>query len=87
MLPNNPNEELMKAIAFQRLSPYMMQEKNSRMNGSKIAPDVFFYSDYLNHKSYNKCVAMLRENNIPFGYLHGVNPDITIKQIYDSLEI
>lgn len=48
---------------------------------------VFFYSDYLSHKSYNKCVAMLRENNIPFGYLHGVNPDITIKQIYDSLEI
>ena len=41
----------------------------------------------LENKSYNKCVAMLRENNIPFGYLHGVNPDITIKQIYDSLEI
>ena len=46
---------------------------------------VFFYSDYLSHKSYNKCVAMLRENNIPFGYLHGINPDITIKQVYESL--
>jgi len=47
---------------------------------------VFFYSDYLSHKSYNKCVAMLRENNIPFGYLHGINPDITIKQVYESIE-
>ena len=46
---------------------------------------VFFYSDYLSHKSYNKCVAMLRENNIPFGYLHGINPDITIKQVYERL--
>lgn len=46
---------------------------------------VFFYSDYLSHKSYNKCVAMLRENNIPFGYLHGINPDITIKQVYESI--
>lgn len=47
---------------------------------------VFFYSDYIDHKSYNKCVAMVRENGIPFGYLHGVNPDIIITQVYDVIQ-
>lgn len=66
---------------------YMDEFKAVTSNMLENHDYVFFYSDYLSHKSYNKCVAMLRENNIPFGYLHGVNPDITIKQIYDSLEI
>ncbi len=47
---------------------------------------VFFYSDYLSHKSYEKCVAMLRDNNISFGYLHGVNMDNTIKQVYEQID-
>ena len=46
---------------------------------------VFFYHNYISHKSYNKCVAMLRENNIPFGYLSGVNTDFTIRQVYEGL--
>lgn len=66
---------------------YMDEFKAVTSNMLENHDYVFFYSDYLSHKSYNKCVAMLRENNIPFGYLHGVNTDITIRQIYNSLEI
>lgn len=65
---------------------YMDEFKSVTTNMLEHHDFVFFYSDYLSHKSYNKCVAMLRENNIPFGYLHGVNIDITIRQVYEGMQ-
>ncbi|MCR4822256.1 MAG: hypothetical protein K5873_05240, partial [Treponema sp.] len=65
---------------------YMDEFKTVTANMLEHHDFVFFYSDYLNHKSFNKCVAMLRENKIPFGYLHGVNTDITVRQVYKRLE-
>ncbi len=65
---------------------YMDEFKTVTTNMLENHDFVFFYSDYLSHKSYYRCVAMLRENGIPFGYLHGVNPDITVKQVYDAIK-
>ena len=72
-----PNWSMIYMDEFKSVTPSMLEKSDY----------VFFYSDYISHKNYNKCVAMLRENNIPFGYLHGVNPDITIKQVCEGMGI
>lgn len=47
---------------------------------------VFFFTDYLNHISYNKFIAAVRERHIPFSYLHGRNIELVIKQVYEAME-
>lgn len=46
---------------------------------------VFFFSDYLNHCAYEKYISVVREHNIPFSYLHGVNVEATLREIYRSV--
>ena len=45
---------------------------------------VYFFTDYMNHISYTKFIAAVRELKIPFGYLAGTNIENTVRQIYDS---
>lgn len=45
---------------------------------------VFFFTDHLDHSTYNKYINVLREQKIPFSYLHGVNLDQIVRQIYDN---
>lgn len=45
---------------------------------------VYFFTDYMNHISYTKFIAAVRERKIPFGYLAGTNIENTVRQIYDS---
>ena len=45
---------------------------------------VYFFTDYMNHISYTKIIAAVRERKIPFGYLAGTNIENTVRQIYDS---
>lgn len=46
---------------------------------------VFFFTDYITHKSYKKCVRMLRDKGIEFGYLKGINSEIYVKRIYEKV--
>lgn len=46
---------------------------------------VYFYTDYMNHISYVKFIAAVRERKIPFGYLGSVNIETVVKQIYEDL--
>ncbi len=46
---------------------------------------VFFFTDYLNHISYGKFIAAVRERHIPFSYLHGRNIELVIKQVYEAV--
>ena len=45
---------------------------------------IFFFTDHISHAAYGKCIAIARERKIPFSYLHGVNIEQIIRQIYDS---
>ena len=45
---------------------------------------IFFFTDHISHSAYGKCIAIAREHKIPFGYLHGVNMEQIIRQIYES---
>ena len=46
---------------------------------------VYFFTDYMNHISYVKFIAAVRERKIPFGYLGSRNVELLVKQIYDDL--
>ena len=46
---------------------------------------VYFFTDYLNHVTYVKFVAMVREKKIPFGYLGSVNLDSVVRRVYGDL--
>ena len=43
---------------------------------------VFFFTDTLSHATYGKYVKACREHGVKFGYLHGVNVELTIRQAY-----
>ena len=47
---------------------------------------VFFFTDTLSHGTYNKFVKTVRNHKIPFGYLHGTNIPMTVRQIYEAVK-
>ncbi len=46
---------------------------------------VYFFTDTLSHSVYGTFIQMVREKNIPFGYIHGVNIDANIKQMWEEI--
>lgn len=46
---------------------------------------VYFFTDYLNHVSYVKFVAVVREKGIPFGYLGCVNVESVVRRVFEDL--
>ena len=47
---------------------------------------VFFFSDTISHSTYYRYLNILRERKISFGYIHGVNMENGIKQLYRELK-
>lgn len=45
---------------------------------------IFFFTDHISHAAYGKFIGIARERKIPFSYLHGVNMEQIIRQIYES---
>ena len=61
----------------------------SRTNDGKLvegADIVYFFTDHLSHGTYGKFVKLVRENQIPFGYLHFVDIETLIRQVFENLE-
>lgn len=60
----------------------------SRANESKLvegADMVYFFTDHLSHGTYGKFVKLVRENQIPFGYVHSVNMETLVRQVFEDL--
>ena len=60
----------------------------SRANDSKLvegADMVYFFTDHLSHGTYGKFVKLVRENRIPFGYMHSVNMDSLVRQVFEDI--
>lgn len=45
----------------------------------------YFFTDTLGHSQYYKYIQVIRTRQIPFGYIHGVNIQANIRQIYRDL--
>ena len=62
----------------------------SRVNDNKLlegADMVYFFTDYLSHSTYGRFVKLVRENRIPFGYIHTVNVESLVRQVFEDLVI
>lgn len=50
------------------------------------ATEVFFFTDILSHKAYNRAIGICREHNIPFSYLNGIQVEKNIEDIYEAVK-
>ena len=46
---------------------------------------VYFFSDMISHGTYYRFLNVIREHNICFGYIHGVNIERNVSHIYDDM--
>lgn len=49
------------------------------------ADKVYFFTDTLGHSNYHKFLNSIREQEVPFGYIHGVNITTNIQYLYNDL--
>lgn len=49
------------------------------------AAKVYFFTDTISHTKYNQFMNVVRERKIPFSYIHGVNIEKNIRDIYKNL--
>jgi hypothetical protein len=61
--------------AYRTVSAGMLEDKEK----------VYFFTEYISHISYKKFVAIVREKNIPFGYIGSRNIDSVVAQIYHEM--
>ena len=47
---------------------------------------VYFYTDTISHSTYFRYSNAVKERNVPFGYIHGVNIENVTKQLYSELK-
>ena len=47
---------------------------------------VYFFTDTLGHSAFYKYINVVKERKVPFGYIHGVNIENNVRQIYTELE-
>ncbi len=52
----------------------------------KNADKVYFFTDTISHSVYYRYVQIAREQKVPFGYIHGVNVNMNVAQIYREME-
>ena len=45
---------------------------------------VYFFTDYIKHSTYNRFISIVREEKKPFGYIHSINIESNIQQIYEE---
>lgn len=66
---------------------FISSNVSGSINSSMVqnADKVYFFTDTLAHSNYYRYLQVLRESQIPFGYLHGVNLNGNIKYIYNDM--
>lgn len=63
---------------------YISANVSGAIEGSVVlnADMVYIFTDTLGHSSYYKFIKLIRDNNVSFRYIHGVNIEGNIRQIY-----
>jgi hypothetical protein len=49
------------------------------------ADKVYFFTDTLGHSNYYKFMQVVRECEVPYGYMHGVSIEANVRQIYRDM--
>ncbi|MCD7884558.1 MAG: hypothetical protein LUI87_12760 [Lachnospiraceae bacterium] len=45
----------------------------------------YFFTEHLAHRTYGAYVKVLRERDLPFGYIHSTNIENNVRQIYEDI--
>ena len=70
-----PNWLLVNTEDFKQVDPNMLDGKER----------VYFYTDYISHSTYKKFISVIRERELPLGYLSSINIETVIKRIYNDI--
>lgn len=65
------------------LSPKTSGSVDSRL--LKHADYVYFFTSIIKHSTYMRFIRIVREQNIPFGYIHTIHIPSNIQQIYNDI--
>jgi len=67
---------------------YISANASGAINSGQIqnAQMVYFFTDTLGHSNYYKFIQAVREHKVPYRYMHGVNIDGNIVQVYKDFE-
>lgn len=67
---------------------YINPEVSGATNTSIVANAdfLYFFTDIISHTTYYRFLSTIRKQKISFGYLHGVNIDGNVRQIYRELK-
>ena len=67
---------------------YIAPDAYKTVDGSMLEnkDKVYFYTEYINHVSYYKFIAAVRDKKIPFGYIGSNNIDKVVRQVYEDLK-
>lgn len=65
---------------------YVLPSAYKTVNASSLENKdmIFFFTDHISHVAHDKVIGIARERKIPFSYLHGVNMEQIIGQIYEN---
>lgn len=50
------------------------------------ADNVYFFTDTISHSTYFKYMNVVKEHGVDFGYIHGVNIENNMRQMYRELK-
>lgn len=65
------------------ISPNVSVSNDSRwIVGSDF---VYFFTDTLSHSVYNSFIQVVRDKDVAFGYIHGVNIEANVKQMWEEV--
>lgn len=67
---------------------YVSADATSAINDTivRFAKKVYFFTDSLGHANYHKFMKAIKQCEVPFGYIHGVNIESNIAYIYRDIE-
>ena len=51
------------------------------------ADHVYFFTDSISHSTYFKYMNIVRDHDVNYGYIHGVNIKNTVRKIYKELKL
>lgn len=52
----------------------------------QTADYIYFFTDIMSHGSYCRYIKFVREYGLKFGYLHTINIESNINQIYEDIQ-
>lgn len=82
----NPNWVYKLKNKFPKWKFYKAEMSGIDEAAIKNADYVYFFTGCMRHSNYNKTISLMKEHDIPFGYISNINIDKNVQQFYMELK-